>query len=393
MEDEEGQDLNLNREDQSENTTTTEDVIWEQIENLREKRSATRLKALTYLSNALRNLQHMEFLAERSTTLISYATTLVKKPSSSEEAVAACSFLSLIALGLREEGAGEELLTQTWPILLPLLKNPAKDTASRVAAVQTSGILAWMDSVADALEEKERDEIMDSFENLIKPETPPDVLRAAIDALTLQLTLRPEAQLAGSLFKKFVTITADLLSHPTLEVRSSAGELLALIQEAAFTCEVPDVGVVDEEEVDMDLVLDKLHALVTESTRRQTKKDRAKQKSFFRLILATVEESETPTEKLDIFKTTHEFEGWRIILQLHHMRKTLEGGLVQHLAKNPILQDIFEVDYTPPEQEENLTAQQKKSNRKARQNDTKYQHQELAKQRKKKQAMRAAFDD
>lgn len=387
-------DASDNDHEGAETTTSTDDTLWEKMEDLKEKRASVRLKALTYFVTQLQKHQHVDLILERADTLLTYTASLVKKSSSGEEASLACQVISLAALSFRAKGHdGHDLLLNQWPLMQTLMKNTARPLEARVAAVCATGLMCWVDLLCDTLEDSQLAPVLTQFEALVEPQVEPDLVVAALDMLALLLTCEPEAKLAGSLFKKYAPVCSGLLTHPILEVKQSAGCLLALLQEAAMTCEQADTVADVEEGVDIDAIIERLQELSTDSSRMQTKKQRAKQKSFFRDILRTVEDCEAPVEKLEIMTINHEFEGWRTVLQLKCMRGVLGSGLTQQLVKNSLLVETFDVQCADPDTNENVTKQQKKAGRIARQTQAKGQYQDIAKKRKQKMQIRNAHDE
>lgn len=378
--------------------TDIQSVISEQISALTEKRSSTRGHALDYIAKLLRHFSKngVAILKSRWETLMYNVGAIIRKPGNSTEAVSALKVLSLSGLTLRGPDGinANELFLSYAPHLQKTIANDGKSPEEREAAVEALAVLAWVNLQTDELEASDVRKVFAIFDSAWDtPEYPPMVVRAAGTAIWLMLSCMPQSRLAGSFFTKYIKTCAFLLSHPVPEVRNAAGEIIALLQEASLACESPDEPV-DFDAVDMDAVIENISNLATDATRQQSKKDRAKQKSFFREILKTVEDGELPVEKMEIRKVHHEFEGWRLILPLDFMRSLLGAGLPDHLVNNELLSDLFMIEI--PEDDEEKTSPEnsrhKKATNMARQGTAKEQYHSIAKERKKKNAFRDEAD-
>ncbi|KAI9322528.1 interferon-related developmental regulator-domain-containing protein [Dichotomocladium elegans] len=145
--------------------------------------------------------------------------------------------------------------------------------------------------------------------------------------------------------EKVMPMHEILLGSSDKSVRIAAGENIALIFELLSKVNNQDENDDEEEEHfeydNMNDLVRTLKDLSVESSRRQSKDDRAEQKSVFRTIAKSVAEGMTPIEELKISGRVITFKGWSKILLLNAFRQAIGQGLQHHLQTNDLLRQIF----------------------------------------------------
>jgi len=306
------------------------------------------------------------FLERQSETVCEALLAIVRK-GEPDAVVKAIRALCVVALTLGEEGIGASgVFMNTWKVLDGIMKDASKPTAMRLAAIEAIALLCFIG--AREPEDEAKCEI--SFEEIYrglgrhvdKPDgAVVDLVAETLEAHGFLLSALPVRALAGPKMDKFCQNWTVLLDHPALEVRAMAGENLALICSARFKrAEDEDVPVTEETLPWLPATIVKIEELVKDSNRRTAKATRKKQRSLFREILSTLVEKAEPSEDMKVGKHKLKFTGWAKIKQLGALRSALGGGVLVHVAQNPVLRDLFaeevRISLAGPE-EENLTSE------------------------------------
>lgn len=385
----------------ADNETAIQDQVKDKLSALSEKRSSTRVDALTYIIKLLRfhQWEGIEALKASAETLM-YSINALGKKTGTPDFIPVMKLFQLVALTCVVEPLS--MFQDQVPILHKIIVDDTVAPEERAAAVETLSVVTWINLKREDLEWEEQTKVMAILDAVLADlAVAPDVLAATLTALSLILATRADETLAGSLYNKYIPVMANLLSHPVQKVKQSVGQIIAMLQEAKLTCDEPD-----EEEGEIDSALEEISnsvaSLAEDATRKIGKQERAQQKSFFREILKAVEtmdpaykgEYEPPWEKMEIKKTTNEFTGWKQVAQLDAMRSLLKAGLVDHFVNNEVLGEAFDIVIDQVEEEAG-ESNSKRALEKARQEIAKDQRNNKAKERKKKNAFRddAGFDD
>eukprot|EP01018_Ginkgo_biloba_P014660 Gb_38536 [translate_table: standard] len=364
-----------------------EDVVLEShLDALYEKRASTREDGLKGLINAFTSNVQLEFAEKRNVTLLHQYTSSIKKGSASEAALAAHA-LGLLAITV---GAGE-IAHQVMQESIPPLSRACKlgsDAANRTLVLESLAVVTFVGG--NDVEETERS--MDLLWQLIqhkgnshadqvpgtnKPQ--PAVRATAISAWAFLLTTIPTQRIGSRYIKQFLPTLSSLLKMDDRAVRIAAGEAIALMFETSSLMEQKggDSCYTDSDSFDCQnhesleklpsfdelqmSVLEQMKELSIEAGGKgSSKKDLNTQRSYFREILASVEDGVGPetTVKLqhgDVLKVST----WTQTIQINLLRHFLGGGFQKHMQANPLLHDIFE--FTPKqEKKQALSAKQKR---------------------------------
>lgn len=129
------------------------------------------------------------------------------------------------------------------------------------------------------------------------------------------------------------------LHHNNVEVRISAGELIAL----CFEYGLADNEDFSEEVEEHDLMVAELETLSTDSAKYRAKKDRKQQRSSFRDILNTILGDESSVEesiKISI-QESYEINSWSERFQYNAFKQVLGSGTSVHIQYSPFLREIL----------------------------------------------------
>eukprot|EP00462_Mataza_sp_D1_P001725 CAMPEP_0175095184 /NCGR_PEP_ID=MMETSP0086_2-20121207/4011_1 /TAXON_ID=136419 /ORGANISM="Unknown Unknown, Strain D1" /LENGTH=406 /DNA_ID=CAMNT_0016368397 /DNA_START=44 /DNA_END=1264 /DNA_ORIENTATION=- len=323
--------------DDAEHFTSVEDEVNMILDDLQAKNGKVRCRAIRSFNKTMAESYQYSLLDNKKDTIALYLGPSIKK-GSSEECVLACQALCLIALTLGEDS--HSIFKDYSAVLEVNVKNKSKSGSIRAACLQTLAVLSFITSV-DSVETAQVMQLCHELAVAGRKESTeiggPGVTEQALDSFGLLATSLPASQLAASVAKTYLPTWVDLLEHKCLEVRSSAGENIALVAEAA-------AAQGEELPVDFDSLMEKLEDLATDHSKRKAKGEKKKQRATFREILATVDENEPPSRSLTLNRTKHTISGWVLHKQLEAITVVLGSGLSGHFARNPLLSDILGID-------------------------------------------------
>lgn len=301
------------------------------LELLLEKRGVSRLQGLESLHEAfsLHYQASVDFIAKQPETLGAALVSALKK---GDGAVRAIQCLSLVAIFLGDEGARG--LAEASPVLAELARDPAKPSDVRVAVLEGAAVMCFMCP--------EEDEVacwLDIFQDVIaagRKDSDAELTAEALDSFRLVMSGMSVASSAA--YSRHMASWLLLLAHPSLEVRSSAGALLALIFERLQTR-----GLSEEQVVMLEDTAGAMTDQIKDSSHRKTKSSKKKQRAFFREVLGTLR-GEVAEDSVQVGKNKVTVSGWAKVSQLGSLRQLLGSGLLGHLTANPVLIQLFAVD-------------------------------------------------
>jgi len=186
---------------------------------------------------------------------------------------------------------------------------------------------------------------------------------AALDAYSLLVTTLDDQYIYDHLIPEDTLEVVDLLQSTDIQVRVSAGQLLALFFEIGRIVEGEEFDLYKFSyyaNVDLPTLLDTLGDLVMDKSKLRNKKDKLKQKEPFKDIVSSVEHGQVPEESLLIMHQRVHFSHWTQILQLEILRKYLGTGLQTHLEHNGLLHQIFDVSIDLDRKKTQLTQIEKR---------------------------------
>lgn len=341
----------------------------ELIEQLSEKRAADRIKAYERLNDNLRSTFLLDLIINENhlETLKLYIHQSLKKGELGEIQLA-CQCLGLLILTIGSQIDSTLIYNEFSSVLKESMKNSGKSNFIRQACSSALSFLCFIGGENG----KETMELMGLFHEQMKSylngngNGVEDYLVALIDGWGLLGSSIDEETLVREMGKE-VSLLGGLLKHENVDVRTSAGENIAMMAAAEQRLkaaqkdeeEEEDSGAesgADDLEVDreekkvslgpspLDGLIEKLQELSTDSNRHRAKKDRAVQRATFRDVLKAVEDGEEISETLTLNKKKFDFYGFSKVKQLNAIRDFCGAGFAVHFAHNPVVADIFEMN-------------------------------------------------
>ena len=360
--------------------------LHEAIEGLGEKRSSSRVAALTSLVALLTSAHVPQLLQPQQETLSDLLVASLKKGDSSEAALT-CHALSLLAVSLPEEN--DTVWRAAGGALTEAMRNKSKSAAVRAAATRALTFLRFLLTEHD-------DELVDTMSELLAL-LPPSPLPAAAGQDEFEVAVLDgwgllACAVSGHMLPSFMVrvmpqFTAYLHSE-SVEVRMAVGENIATLF-AAYHEHNPQAE--DEDEADgadephddaitasaqsfnplspvdhhhrrtqpepprttaaerlsilqstlrHDLI-PLLSTLSTDASRHRARKERREQRASFRDILASVETGEQPSMQVTIRKQRVDLDGWRAVRVWEAVREVLGGGVGVHLSENELVAGLI----------------------------------------------------
>lgn len=349
--------------------TEDEDEIDKIIEELTIRRTTTRVAALEKLTTHL-----LQYLAPEdvSDSFMGNVLGCLRKPSE-DEAVLGSRILAIMATIF---GCNEGFFQRSKHVLEPLIKT-ARNLKIKCSAIYALGLIGFLCSI----EKEDHEELLELFETFFNIKIYGDICKAALESWGLVVSSLPDEMLASDLLlERLIPKFLSLLDHKDVEVRSSAGENVALLHESAQNCGVPlPCG---------QQIVDRFLEMTKDSSKRNSKKDRKTQRVVFRDVYSTLANGETPHVSFLLKGKVLDIRSWKSVKQFEAVKECLQTGLQNHLKYNNMLRAMLDL----PEIVEDLEVDRrdvlnKKSITKKQRSN------ELKGDRKRKQHMQNAFYD
>ncbi|CAG0899534.1 unnamed protein product [Cyprideis torosa] len=305
-----------------------EEKFCEALDDASGKSLSTRLNGLKFMCDSCGSKYTPDFISDRYMTILDVVERSIRKGKGAEQ-VAACQLCLHLILQLGASTEAEHVFTVMCPFLLILVADPSGAPQARVAAASTLGLGAFF---ADR-EQAHTQSILNALQALFcqsyqkgdgsLPSLPPALLAlhtAALDAWTLLVTLWIPERVLDLMDSKTGHHFLDLLSSPSVELRISAGESLALLHEVIRQGD--DAWELEDHE---DLV-HKLRELATDASKFRGKRERKVQRSSFRDILRTVEDGVSPKETIKFGREKLHVDSWDKKVQYEAICNVLGSG-------------------------------------------------------------------
>lgn len=320
-----------------------EDRLADNIELASQKSAKGRTDCLTAISEAMRKKILIEFLYDRKLTLSDVIEKSLKKGRGVEQSAAAeCSALLAVQLGLTSDT--EDLFKIYKPILSTIMHDSAADPKARAACASALGIWTMIGASDNS------EEVLSITQCLVKvfkssflkgDKTPPshspeiaNLHNCALISWGLLITLLPQQDIKDIVTNLLPKIQ-ELLSSNDLDLRMTAGEIIAMIYELASETnrnyQIPSHRIICEY----------LKELATESTKSKGKKERRAQRSTFRDVHKFVAEGETPAIRVQFGTEVLCLNRWVEKRQYDCLCSLLKSGMNTHLADNEFFRDVF----------------------------------------------------
>ncbi|TPX34052.1 hypothetical protein SmJEL517_g03213 [Synchytrium microbalum] len=352
-----------------------EDKLGMAVDALSEKRATTREGALHTICTVLTLKYVPDLLEERIQTLSDAVKKSISK--SGVEGDGAAKALALASLTL-----GHGHLSNMFQIIKELARDPAFPPSNKSAVIDALAVLVlmeeqdpgqkleWLTFAEGIFSERKQDEgVAKSSVNLW------GVIATEIDVRYLHDS-----------FDQYIAAHERLLSHESTEVRISAGENIGIIFEM--------MDDTDSTYDNKDGLIEKLGDLAADASRHNKgKKDAAKsQRMAFKELLATIEDSASPSHRLTIRKMEYTLTSWASWKRLNLIKYFLNEGLSVHLEQNEHVQSCLSLDVVA-EAPERPTGQNKRVQQLIQQRVDKLRTKSLSTERDKRSSSRHLEED
>lgn len=333
------------QESEQEETINISQILEEQLDNLTEKRTSTREKAIETLIKNLKMEFHYDFVKERKLTFIESIKKGIRKGSFKEQILLA-KLIDLIFITLGAES--EDLFVDIYPILYEIINDNYIDQEIRSEMINTLSIICFIGNI----DELKTVEIVNYLKSIwiqkdIKNKS--SLLNASLKSWNLLLTSINEKKIYESIIPADMSIIVDFLKNENVDIRVTTGNCIALLFEIAREISENDNNEFNIDEfckyanIDINDLIDTLGELSQDRSKQRAKKDKLKQKIPFRDIKNFIENSKIPSEILEFKHQKFFFDTWKKIIQLDMLREILGQGLQTHFENNELLQEIFQI--------------------------------------------------
>lgn len=333
---------------------TDDDPFESLIDELYEKRSATRCHGMNGIVRLLcSSFCHEECIA-RETTLVRFFLSSLRRGSSTEALLAARGLgLLVVTLGLGD--GAERVWAESRELLIKTAGNKQKGTETRCAAVESYAIACFV-AEGDPLATLEAMSLLSSLWNTEQH----SVREATIRGWTLLLSTL-SAGLVDDIFDEVVDKLIRLLDDSAVDVRRASGEALALLHGLGVELDSDDMDYSDGSSSvasnstgmsrmsGIEYAMDRMKDLAGPKgqIKKRSKKDRAALRSTFRGVCNFVEEGIVQESKIKLKGAMLVIDDLPGLIQLNFVRRALGGGFQTHLQDNELLHQIFQ--YCPEE--------------------------------------------
>ncbi|KAJ2720865.1 Interferon- developmental regulator 1 [Coemansia sp. Benny D115] len=315
-------------------------ILEEALDLLGEKRVATREKGLSTLVRIMSLRYIGDELESSRLTLLEALKRCARNTKSEKE-----TMLALLATGqwfinfgmsAPEEYAGTERL-------LRQLIQDHKSASVRSMALCVMGLSNFIaaSDFNDAAESMKfiEDHFFQAEKALTNVVAP--LMKQALETYGLLMTVVASSSLrmAESAFRSVFDLHLRALGTDSVEVRLAAAQNFALVNEALRRL---DEGFEFDRQEELVATL---KAIKQESVKRHGKRDTHTQRLAMRDVLKTVESGVPPEMRLRFGGRSVDFNQWQRILRLYSFKQILGGGLPVHFVDNPLLRDVFEVEF------------------------------------------------
>jgi len=333
---------------------TVEDLITE-------KRSARREAGLRRLFRAVTHFGSTNTISPYQPEVLSLCIQSIRGGKPAEQ-YAACRLLEAwaVVLGADHDDFFESIET-------PLRR--ALGMAIRAPLVRIAALRAFtLSNFICASDDMSTESLLDLCEEVAAKEyrnhAVPALLRAAaLECWALLSTTIDDFYISGSNDDHngrglilLPLIQECLEGEASLELRSAAGECLAIIHEARV-----NLGDIDGEngterrygqggwensewEETMDCLQQNIVHISNQSGHSISKKAKKEQRAIFREYVSTIVDGEFPQQSVSFRGGTLTLTSWKEVVQLNFIRHCLQGGLQTQILTNPTLQSIFSAD-------------------------------------------------
>jgi len=335
---------------------------------LTEKRSAKREAGLRRLFRAISQLgTSSAMMAPYQNVLTNLCINQCLRGGSPAEQYAACRVLEVYSVILGSDG--EDFYETIHTPLCRVVGMAGRATSVRNAALRALCLSNFIGTEDDVSTESLLDLCEEVAQERYRNHDVPMALRAtALECWSLLSTTINDFYISGSSedhIGRGLVMLSPLLqdcleenNDTSPELRSAAGECLAIIHEARVNLGETDgdngterrYGQGGWENTSWEETMDYLTHLIVQLSNQSghyiSKKVKKEQRATFREYVATVLENESPLRTIALAKSNSDsimLSSWKEIVQLDFIRHCLQGGFQIQIMTNPTLQAIFSI--------------------------------------------------
>lgn len=310
----------------------------EGVDNLSEKKSATRVSGLQQMLAALRSgLDIADTVAKYQETATSALLKLLRRPSSDREGVLACEVTCLLSLVL-----GGDEFHSCFAAALQTIITRQESEALRIAALKCYCFMSYSSSFISSALEFTASLLMMTSEGVYVT----SALRAAAASQWCFLSTALEApdvleMSRGGVFLSLSSLLEDTTTAAT-EVKIAAGTCIAYLWEVAdahspnLCAEASGELLCDDAEV-VAATLALLRSISNESSKRISKKDKKETKAAFKAMLAWVIDGHSPSDMVRMNGADVVISSFERILLVDVLRDVLQSGFQSSLRVFPFV--------------------------------------------------------
>lgn len=328
-----------------------EEKLMQAIENASEKSQQTRLQSLQVINDILKHHSMYDFVIDRRATIMDIVEKSLKKGKGQEQALAA----KMAALLMIQLQGDEDVFKTLSPLLQQIALDKSASADSRASCCSSLAVLHFLgcESSIEAMALCHQLEGIFAASYLKGDNTGSSVTSdaaalhaAALTAWGLLLTLIPANDINALLETKQILSSfknlMGLLKSQHLDVRMTAGEVIALLMECGRT---QDEDFLQEY---IDDLLETAKSLATDSSKYKGKRERKQQRATFRDVLHYFEdENDTPNTAVQVgngvTKQQLVLDSWVAHHQYGSIVDVLGSGTGIHLSCNDYLREVFDM--------------------------------------------------
>jgi hypothetical protein len=343
-------------EDEEDTTEAADDDLEGAMEELTEKRDATKASALEKILAMLRAEVMSGRVQSSKVTLTSHTLGCLKKRSK-ESGPLALRVLSMVAITL---GADEQEFFDDIVMPVQRIFTDRGDAALRGEAVYALSIACFV-CCPDDEHKWELLEVLGSFLVAAKDaeddghdekEFPETLTIAVMECWAFLVSFFNPSVMIGKVYKAdsivhghVAALAAFVRGGTNAVVRASACEVLALIVQFKYLTAAEGGWVYSHESAGSPIggLDSRIEAYMRESGKSIGKKNRKAQRSMLKEVLETLQTGEGPHKELQSEGETMTVSTWSRFFQAHVFRRALQSGFQTHLVENEVLRDVFEV--------------------------------------------------
>ncbi len=288
----------------------------------------------------------IDMLDNKRFTLTDALLKSLKRGKTSEQ-VLACDVMSLtyLQIGILPQEVNQ-FVSESRQLLIELLDDAECDPEVRAACAKTYSLAVFVanDPAYDNASVLNKLEAIFSHsyakgDGSLRTFLPKvyDLHSAALSSWSLLLSIMPLSYVTKAT-QKHLSHLMDLLKSADLDLRIAAGETIALLFELAQCDPNADLKCFED-----DGLFETLKALVSDSAKHRSKKDKKQQRASFRDILKTIEEGEFDGQKIKFGTESLYIDNWIRRKQYEALREALATGLNAHLMQNEFVREIFDL--------------------------------------------------